>query len=275
MAATCLDRCMHDETSVHLCIACPDEHIAYPIKSHESPKLHMAPEGSLNEEKPEEGRFKSRSLCNSLGRHLGRWKLTIQKRIERRSVALGERVERPKNSFKKRVRISKSSFKKRISASKDRMSQAGKRIQERFVKVVTKLQHVCSRKRDDNRFCPCARYVKVSREHNLVATNDSTADLHKQLRSTGHLSKNWQEPDSRPTSVDVCKINHLLSTRRSSNHTIYQCVSYLNGNENIEALRSNTACRYGEGIDEIHPLPWKRKTLRAFFRRWRYGVLRS
>ncbi len=109
---------------------------------------------------------------------------------------------------------------------------------------------------DDERPCPCARYVKVSRNHSLAATNDSTTDLHKQLKSTGHLSKNWQDPDSRPTSVDVRELNHFF-TSRSSSRTIYQCVSFPNGNEYIEPLTSTAVCKYGDGIDEIHFPPRK------------------
>ena len=62
-------------------------------------------------------------------------------------MAFGESVERSKNSFRKRVRTSKSSLKKRIRASKDMMSKLGKRIQERFVKTVTKFRHICGRKK--------------------------------------------------------------------------------------------------------------------------------
>ena len=135
MAATCLDRCNDDDTSVHLCIACSDEHILYRLKSHENLELQMIPEELLNE-KSEERRFTSRSLCKTLGRSLRRSKFAIQKRTERRGVAFREQVER-----------SKSSFKKRISASKELMSQLGKRIQKRFVMTGTKLRHICGRKR--------------------------------------------------------------------------------------------------------------------------------
>ncbi len=129
MAAIYLDQSRDDDTSVRLQISCPDEH------------------NSLSEEKLEKRRFKSRFLCKFLRRYLGRSKFAIQKRTERPRIALGERVEKPKNSFKKRVRSSKSSHKKRIRASKDMMSQLGKRIQERFVKTVTKFRHVCGRRK--------------------------------------------------------------------------------------------------------------------------------
>ena len=147
MAATCLDRCRGDDTSVRLHITCPDEHILYSLKPHENPKLQMIPEKSLNKEKPEERRFKSVSFCKFLKRHLGRSKFAIQERTERPRTVFGERVERSNNSFKKRIRTSKSSLKKRIGASKDMMSQLGERIHECSVKAVTKLRHVCGRKR--------------------------------------------------------------------------------------------------------------------------------
>ena len=136
MAATYLDRCRGDDTSVRLHMTCPDEHILYSLKTHENPKLQMIPEESLNKEKPEERRFKSVSFCKFLRRHLGRSKFAIQKRTERPRTVFGERVERSNNSIKKR-----------IGASKDMMSQLGERIHECSVKAVTKLRHVCGRKR--------------------------------------------------------------------------------------------------------------------------------
>ena len=60
MAATCLDRYRDDDTSIHLCIACPDEHILSALKSHENVELEMVPEESLNGKEPEETQFKKR-----------------------------------------------------------------------------------------------------------------------------------------------------------------------------------------------------------------------
>ena len=128
MAAIYLDQCRDYDTSVRPHMICPDEH------------------ESLNEEKPERRRFKSRSLCKFLRRHLARSKCATQKRTERPMKAFGEKVERSKDSFKRRVRTSKSSLQKIIRVSKDMVGQLGKRIQERFVKTVTKFRHICGRK---------------------------------------------------------------------------------------------------------------------------------
>ena len=147
MAATCLDRCRDDDTSIHLCIACPDEHVLYPLKSHENVELEMVPEGSLNGKKLEETQLKTRSLCELQRRRLRRSELAVQKTTDRPSVPFQGRIERLKESFKKRVRTSKSSLKEKIRASQDMMTQLAERMKERFVTNVSKLQPICGRKK--------------------------------------------------------------------------------------------------------------------------------
>ena len=145
MAATCLDRCRDGDTSVHLCIACPDEHILYPLNSHENVELEMVPEEPLNGKKPEETQFKTRSWCELQRRRLRRSKLAIQKGTERPNVLFRERIERSKESFKKRVRTSKNSLKEKIRASQEMMGQLAERMKECFVTNVSKLRPVCGR----------------------------------------------------------------------------------------------------------------------------------